>query len=377
MAGQVVPVGKLGLIVNPIAGMGGRVGLKGTDGAAVLAEARQRGAEPVALPRAVRALRRLLSLRGTVEIMTCPGAMGGDAAAAVGLDVIEIASGGSRETGPDDTKAAAAEMMRRGVELLLFAGGDGTARDIHQVVGSAIPILGVPTGVKMHSAVFATSPESAGEIAAEFCADPRRPFREAEVMDVDEAAMREGRLSPHLHGYARVPNASHHVQNAKAGALASDEEALDALAGAIRAEMEPGRLYILGPGTTVQRIKNRLGGGTLLGIDAALDGTLVGTDLDEAQILALMDGRPATIIVGVIGGQGFVFGRGNQPISAAVIRRAGPDNIIVLGGLAKLLALAPPMLRVDTGDEALDRILAGHMRVRAGPQQTVIFKVAA
>lgn len=368
---------KLGLIVNPIAGMGGKVGLKGTDGAAILAEARRRGAEPVAAERSLRALKRLLFLEATFALVTCPGAMGGDVAAKLGVHATEIARAPRRETAAEDTRAAAAEMMRSGVDVILFAGGDGTARDIYGVVGRSCPILGIPTGVKMHSGVFATSPESAGEIAAEFCHADRPPLRDAEIMDVDEAAMREGRLSPHLHGYARVPETRHRVQNAKAGAVASDDEALEALAGEIAAAMPRERLHILGPGTTVQRIKRRLGGGTLLGIDAALDGALIGTDLNEAQILALMDRWPATIIVGVIGGQGYVFGRGNQPISAEVIRRAGRDNIIVLGGAGKLLALDPPCLRVDTGDEAVDHLLSGHLRVRTGPQQAMIVKVAA
>lgn len=374
-----MPRKTLGLIINPIAGMGGKAGLKGTDGTAILDEARKRGATPVAAHRTTRALKRLQSLRGEFALITCPGAMGGDAAAALGLSAILIAGAPRDDTGPDDTKSAAAAMMRRGVDLLLFAGGDGTARDIHGIVGAAIPILGIPTGVKMHSAVFATSPENAGDIAAAFLGGPRPnpPMRDAEIMDVDEAAMREGRLSARLYGYARVPAERTLVQSAKAGALASDDEALDALAGEITAEMEASRLYILGPGTTVQRIKARLGGGTLLGIDAALDGRLIGTDLNEAQILSLLDGRKATIIVGLIGGQGYVFGRGNQPISADVIRHVGLDNIVVLGGLAKLLALDPPCLHVDTGDEAIDGMLAGHRRVRIGPQQAMIFKVVA
>jgi predicted polyphosphate/ATP-dependent NAD kinase len=372
-----VPRKTLGLIVNPIAGMGGKVGLKGTDGAAILDEARKRGATPVAALRATRALKRLLSLRGEIDLITCPGAMGGDVAAALGLSAILIAGTSGRDTGPDDTQSAAAAMRRRGVDLLLFAGGDGTARDIHGIVGADIPLLGIPTGVKMHSAVFATSPGNAGDIAAAFLdgSRPNPPLRDAEIMDVDEAAMREGRLSARLYGYARVPAERNLVQSAKAGALASDDEALDALAGEIAVAMEAGRLYVLGPGTTVQRIKTRLGGGTLLGIDAALDGRLIGTDLNEAQLLSLLDGRKATIIVGVIGGQGYVFGRGNQPISAEVIRRAGLDNIVIIGGLAKLLALDPPCLRVDTGEEAIDRMLAGHRRVRIGPQQAMIFKV--
>jgi predicted polyphosphate/ATP-dependent NAD kinase len=368
--------GSLGLIVNPIAGMGGKVGLKGTDGA-TLAAALERGAEPVAAGRALRALERLKPVRDGLRLVTWAGAMGGAVAERAGLTAEVIGGEAGTATSAADTREAAAAM--RDCALVLFAGGDGTARDVHDALGGEVPVLGIPTGVKMHSAVFATSPGAAGELASAWLAgEPTIRLREAEVMDVDEAALREGRVSARLHGYARVPFARHLVQRAKAGSFVPDEAALDGLAGEVAAEMEPGRLYILGPGTTTRRVLERLGlRGTLLGVDAVRDRRLVGAALGEAGLLALLEGGgPATIIVGVTGGQGFLFGRGNQAISAEVIRRVGRDSITVLAGAEKLAALDPCCLRVDTGDPEVDRLLAGFVRVRTAPGRASVMRVA-
>jgi predicted polyphosphate/ATP-dependent NAD kinase len=350
---------RLGLIVNPVAGMGGRVGLKGTDGAAILAEARRRGAVPVAHDRARRALCALERETAAFDLLTESGAMGETDALACGLSP-RVLGGGKTVTTAEDTCAAAHAMADAGVELLLFAGGDGTARDILDAVGDRIAVLGIPTGVKMQSAVFATGPEAAGRLAGLVLSGRAAETRLAEVMDIDEAAMAAGRLSARLQGHARIPVARGLTQAAKSGG------------------MTQGRLYILGPGTTTARIRDALGlPSGLLGIDALRDGALVGRDLDEAGLLALIDGRGASILVSVIGGQGFVLGRGNQPISAEVLRRAGPENLVVLASLEKLVALPDGVLRVDTGDPSMDRALEGYIRVLTGPDRSTMMRIAA
>jgi len=363
---------RLGLIVNPVAGMGGRVGLKGTDGAETVRRARELGARPVAPGRADRALARLERRRDDVAIVAAARAMGGDVARARGFRTELLAAGDRDETSADDTRAAAGELERREVDLILFAGGDGTARDVVDAVGTRVPILGVPTGVKMHSAVFATSPEAAGDLAAaQLAAAPR--FREVEVMDVDEEALRAGRMSARLHGVARVPVDRARVQHPKAASRPADA-GLDALCRRVAEESD--RLTLVGPGTTTQRILAHLGvEGTLLGVDAVERGRLVGRDLNEAQLLELLDGRAARIVVGVVGGQGYVFGRGNQQLSPEVIRRVGTDRIEIVASLDKVLALDPPALRVDTGDPELDAELAGFRRVRVAPGRTLVLEV--
>lgn len=368
---------KIGLIVNPIAGMGGRVALKGTDGAAILAEARQRGAEPSAEARAIRALGKLAAAGVPVDLHACAGIMGADAATAVGLTPRLLARGIGPETTADDTKAAAEALEELRVDLILFAGGDGTARDIVSVVGNRVPILGIPGGVKMNSAVFAVSPEAAGQLAALIAGDDesRIAWREGEVMDVDEAAIRAGRLSAQLFGFARVLVERNLVQGPKTASL-TDDAALEGLTAQIAQTMTPGTLYLLGPGGSTRRILQHLGlEGTLLGVDAVKDGRLVGRDLATRDLARLATG-PAKIVVSVVGGQGYLFGRGNQQFDPALIRHIGRDNIVVIATQAKLLALANNHLLVDTGDADLDRALAGFIRVQIGPSRSTLMRIA-
>lgn len=369
----------IGVVVNPVAGMGGKVGLKGTDGADALARARALGAVPGSSDRAARALAKLAPVADRVRIVTCRGEMGEAACARAGLAAEVLPIPVREETNGADSLAAAVAMAARGVDLVLFAGGDGTARAIVDGLGEAVAMLGVPTGVKMHSAVFATSPEAAGNLARLLVEnDPRVRFAEAEVMDLDEAALRDGRLSAHLHAVARVPFERSLMQAGKASAKASDAQALDAWARGFVAGMEPGRLYVLGCGTTMRRVKRAIGfDGTLLGVDVAIDRRPLALDVTEERLLRLVDGARATIVVSVTGGQGFVFGRGNQQISAAVIRAVGRGNIVIATGAAKLIALDPPWLRVDTGDAALDGELAGFLPVQTAPGQSVMMRVAA
>lgn len=380
---------RLGLIVNPVAGVGGRVGLKGSDGTAVQLRALRRGAVPQASIRTVRALRRLAGVPG-LELLVAPGAMGAEQAAVVGLPATAIARTGAAPpprasadglpgTTAADTRAAARELLRRGVDLLLFAGGDGTACDVHDAVGDRLPVLGVPTGVKMHSGVFASSPEAAGEAAAAWLADPSGDrLVDADVADIDEAAVRDDRIATRLHGRVRVPRDRARVLAAKGGTARRADAELDGACARTMEDVAPGTLVLVGPGTTAGRALHGLGlPATLLGVDAVRDGASVGRDLDERDLLALLDdASSAVLLLGVVGGQGALLGRGNQQLSPAVLRRLGPDALRVVAGRDKLAALSPGALRVDTGDADLDRRLAGHVRVRVSARETVVMAVA-
>jgi predicted polyphosphate/ATP-dependent NAD kinase len=395
---------KLGLIVNPVAGVGGRVGLKGSDGAEVLRAALERGAARDAPRRARLALERLARVREHVEVVTWPGEMGEEEARAAGWQPLvlgsiddhrsyvacELERSGDRPeivcddfilTTPADTEQAARALVAAGVDLILFAGGDGTARNICTVVGDRVPVIGVPAGVKIHSAVYATTPAAAGDVAAIYLHE--RPagvqLREGEVMDIDEDAFRENRVSAHLYGYMTVPYARGLTQSAKAGGVAGEERALNDIATEVIAGMEPGALYILGPGTTTRTVMERLGlPKTLLGVDAVRDSALAGADLTEGELLALLAAAPAArIVVTVIGGQGHIFGRGNQQISPAVIRAVGPDRITVIATQTKLLSLEGRPLLVDTGDPALDAELSGYAKVVTALGERTMYKVGA
>jgi predicted polyphosphate/ATP-dependent NAD kinase len=368
----------LGFLVNPVAGMGGSVGLKGTDGVGILREAKRRGALPGAETRAVRALKRLAATTSSFRVLSGPDEMGATAARAAGLMPEMLGRSNSGDSTAADTIVAAHVMAERAVDLILFVGGDGTARDVLAAVGDRVPLLGVPAGVKMQSAVFGTSPENAGHLAGLFLArSPAVTLREAEVMDLDEEAIRGDRLSARLYGYAVSPFERHLVQNAKSGSGAGSERDLDAAARQLADTMLAGCLYILGPGTTTRRVAEALGlPSTLLGVDVILDGQLIGADADEHSLLHLMSNHEARIVVSILGGQGSLFGRGNQQISSKVIEKAGLENILVFASLDKLIALDNSPLRVDTGDSELDTRLAGYIRVRTGADRSTILRIA-
>ena len=360
----------LGLVVNPLAGLGGAVALKGTDGAAIVAKALEAGAEPHAGERARRAM-DAFKRDGGGPALTGPGSLGAEAAP--WADVITLRPLGTAE----DTKALVTAMQGR-VALILFAGGDGTARDVMAANDTEIPILGIPAGVKMHSGVFARTPERAGQVAAAFVAHQSQRLDDAEVMDIDEEERRCGRLSAQLYGVARTPAGPAAHLGPKAGSGGDAVAEIDAALGAYARDMDDNTLYFIGPGMTMAALKQRLGGGTLLGVDAARGGRIVGRDLSEADILGLLDanGR-ARIVLTVIGGQGFLLGRGNQQFSPRVIGRIGLDAIDVICAASKLAALTLPELAVDTGDVELDQGLSGFRQVITGPGRRQVIRVAA
>jgi predicted polyphosphate/ATP-dependent NAD kinase len=367
----------LGLVVNPLAGLGGTVALKGTDGAA--AEALALGAVPRAGERTRRALAVLATAVPGAAVLAAPGRMGADWAAGLPLSLAVLPGPDPADTTAADTTRAAAALAAAGAAPILFAGGDGTARDVLAAVGLDVPILGVPCGVKMQSGVFATSPEAAGRLAAEFLTHPARVgFRRVEIMDLDENALRAGRLSARLYGYARAPHALRLLQSPKASPGASDDARLDGACAEVARGILPGTLALIGPGTTAKRVLAALGQeGTLLGVDAVRDGAVIARDVTEAQALALAGDGPVAVIVGVTGGQGFVFGRGNQQIGPEIIRRAGREGLTVIASAEKLAALPEPRLLLDTGDPALDAALTGFVRVRTGPRQTMLMRMEA
>ncbi len=366
---------KLGLIVNPVAGIGGRVGLKGSDGAEIQRRAQALGAVPQAQARAAQALERLRRLVGEVDLITYPGEMGEDVARACGFDPVVAGAIRPGQTSAEDTRRAAREMRERGVDLLLFAGGDGTARNIYEAVGEDLVVLGIPAGVKIHSAVYATQPGAAGELAALYLEGRADGVREAEVMDIDEEAFRQGSLSARLYGYLRIPVRLGMVQSQKVPST-GEEASVAAIAIDVVEKMEPGVLYILGPGTTVRAIAAELGvSKTLLGVDV---GAGPGAGLGRRQRGAAPGaarGRPAKIVVTPIGGQGFLFGRGNQQLSPRVIAAVGRENIIVVSTPDKLHGLGRQPLLVDTGDPAVDAMLSGYLMVITGYNERAVRKV--
>lgn len=366
---------KLGFLLNPIAGMGGRVGLKGTNGDEILRKAIGLGAVPLAPARARETLEVLREVKDTIQLITYPHEMGEDEARKCNFNPTIIGSITPRRTTALDTKKAVEEMMNLKVNLILFVGGDGTARDIYEVIGNNIPVLGVPAGVKIHSAVFAIDPIAAGRIAIRFLFK-ELPLREVEVMDVDEEAFREGQLSARLYGFALTPYEPTLIQGSKIASPTTEDELHNhaAIAIYINEMLRSDNVYILGPGTTTRTITDLLDEKkTLLGVDLLFNKKIIAKDVNEKQILDAIYGKKSWIIVTPIGGQGFIFGRGNQQISPAVIKKVGRDNLIVIATRHKLRGLKS--LRVDTGEPSLDEELRGYMRVVVDYREEHVVKV--
>ncbi len=348
-----LPAKTVGLIINPIAGMGGAVGLKGTDGKAILNQAIALGAKPIATQRAETFLTALSPAKKNLNLIVGAGDMGQNQAEKCGF-TFKVAGEAKEETTSEDTQTIAKAIVDVGVDLLVYCGGDGTTRDIMKSVGLNVPVLGVPTGVKMHSAVFAVSPQAAARVSVTYLWG-NLPLREAEVMDVDEAEFRQGHLSARLYGYLLSPFEPHLIQGNKMASPMTENEVENqaAIAIYIIEEMKPNLLYIVGPGTTTRTVGDLLDQKkTLLGVDLFQEKIIIAKDVNEKQILQAINGKPTQIIVTPIGGQGFIFGRGNQQISSKVIRQVGLDNIIVISTKSKLDRLES--LRVDTGDTELD-----------------------
>lgn len=383
---------KIGLIVNPIAGMGGSVGLKGTDNTA--AEAFRRGAIPRAGDRAKAALSELLSMKEELFIYTCPGSMGGDIAGELGFQTVikpdvpdnaDMAASMDAGTLPEslsktsaaDTKSLAEWILAKEVDLILFAGGDGTARDVYQAVELSACCVGIPAGVKIHSPVYAKNPKAAGQLALLWLTGKISMTQEEEVLDIDEEQYRKEQINTRLYGYLKVPKERSFTQNRKAPTPLSDAAAIDSIAYEVVRQMEPDTYYIIGAGTTTRGVMEILElKNTLIGVDLVYNKELVANDLGGSELLSLIKGKKTKLVVTITGGQGYLFGRGNQQLTPDVIREVGKENIIILATKTKLAALSGQPLLVDTYDEELNHSLCGYYRAIAGCGETIVCKVS-
>jgi len=358
---------KIGFIVNPIAGMGGRVGLKGTD--SVLKEAIAKGAKPIAPKRAVEFLQKLKEnmVEITIEVLTCPSIMGEKEAKDASFPVHVLPMKIGKETSAEDTKTAVKLLITAKVKLIVFVGGDGTAKDIFDAMQGygEVPVLGVPSGVKMYSGIFAVNPSDAVNVVLTFAGD-QAEIAEFEIMDADEKAIRSDTFAVKLHGFLKGPFVPMRIQGSKqiSPETVDEKENQTATARYIIEEMQPDATYILGPGTTVKRIAELLGvEKTVLGVDIYKNGKVI-LDVDERRILEeVEDWQKTWIILSPIGHQGILLGRGNQQISPAIIKSVGKQRIIVAATKSKLQSIEGNVLRVDTGDAEVDSVLRGYIKV--------------
>ena len=362
----------LGLIVNPVAGMGGSVGLKGTDGT-MYRKALGLGAEPVT-PTRTRDLLTHIKHKDDISLLVAPGEMGEQHIDGFNVPS-EVVGEIGLETSASDTKGIAREMVDRGIELLVFVGGDGTARDVCDAIDSRVPVVGVPAGIKVFSSVFALSARSAAEMVDAFIEGTE--VTEEEVLDIDEDAFREDRLASRLYGYLLVPEVRRFLQPGKAPSTVSESsvQSKQEIAAYVVEEMDPETLYLFGPGTTLRAITDEMGlAKTLLGVDAVRAGELIEQDVNERGILSLFERyEQRKIIVTPIGGNGFIFGRGSKQFTPEVIRRVATSNVMVVATRDKVSQLE--CLRVDTGDFELDEMLSGYVKVTVGYGEGMLVEV--
>ncbi|EWS97037.1 ATP-NAD kinase family protein [Pseudoalteromonas sp. SCSIO 43095] len=366
---------KLGLIVNPVAGLGGSVALKGSDGEDTAAKAIALGAEPKSNSRTKAALEVLVPYQSNITIYTVNDEMGEHTAKSLGFNT-QVVYQSSSPTTSDDTEAAARLLQQQGVDLILFAGGDGTARNICHAVEDSVPVLGIPAGCKIHSGVYAITPKAAGRVVEMLVKGELVTLSDADVMDIDEVAFRQGTVKAKRYGEMQVPSEVRYVQAVKNGGKETDELVLADIAAYVVSEMDADTLYVMGSGSTVGAVMEEMGlENTLLGVDLVEDQALVGQDLTAQQLLELTTGRETKLVITLIGGQGHIFGRGNQQLSPALIKAIGRDNIIVVATKTKLQALNGRPLICDTGDSELDDELSGYIRVTSGFNDHIMYAV--
>lgn len=370
---------KLGLVINPYAGIGGAMALKGSDGEQIRQQALAMGAVKQASNKARLALEQLLSYKNSLHIFCAAGEMGEHLCQALGLSHEVVYSPQQQQTEGEDSQLAAKAIHAEDVDLLLFAGGDGTARNIFSAVGEQQPVLGIPAGVKIHSGVFAVTPASAGRVTKMMIEGQIVSAHLADVMDIDERAFRSGQVRAKTYGEMLIPTELNYVQAVKMGGKESDELVLADIAAHIAELMDdlPDVYFVMGSGSTVEAIMQNLGlPNTLLGVDLVKAGELIGSDMTAEHLLAAVAEQPAKLVITLIGGQGHILGRGNQQLSPALVHQVGRENILLVASKSKLQALQGRPLLVDSGDTKLDKQLSGVITVITGYQNQVLYPIA-
>lgn len=369
---------RLGVLVNPFAGIGGSVGLKGSDGIEIRDKALAMGAELRAIDRMQRALSKLMSFSNQIDIFCFAGDMGEASVKAAGFDPIVVGNAKHNPSTAEDTVTAIEQLLEHKIDLLLFAGGDGTARILVDRLPKNQTVLGVPAGVKIHSGVYAVSPEAAGDLLNQLLSGKLVNLAHRDVKDIDEDAFREGKVKAKYYGELWVPEAQNLLQQVKNTGMEKDELAQLDVVQTLIEELDADTLYLVGTGSTTHIFLEQLGlDGSLLGVDIVLNKQLVAKDVSANQILDYIaqHSGPVKIIVTAIGGQGHIFGRGNQQFTSEVIRLVGKENIVIIAARGKIFSLNERPLLVDTHDPELDRSLSGMYRIIVGYQEFILYQV--
>ncbi len=367
---------RVGVLLNPVAGIGGAVALRGSDGADTQQRARALGAQSKAALRLQQALHAVAE-PGRADWLSIAAPMGEDVLRAANIQCAVVHAPKTTHTTPEDSRQAVHALTRAGIDLLLFAGGDGTARDVLASLAQPQLCLGVPAGVKMHSSVFALTPAAAGRIVNRLLSGELVAVQQGEVRDIDEAALRDGRIDNRYFGSMRVPAAADFMQSLKISGRESEPLAQEEAAAGVLGAMQTGTRYLLGAGSTLLAVKRQLGfAGTLLGVDVWQDGQVLAMDATAQQLLALCSsGYPTVAVLSPTGHQGSLLGRGNQQFSPDVLRCIG-GQMLVVATRGKLAQLQGRPLWVDSGDAQLDARLCGLVDVICGYEERLLYAVS-
>lgn len=370
---------KLGVLINPYAGIGGALALKGSDGVEIREKALAMGAEKKALDKTRLALEFIVSIKDQVHLYVASGDMGESLAKDMGFNYSVVYQPANSQTESQDSEGTAQALLAQQVDLILFAGGDGTARNVCQVVGSSVPVLGVPAGCKIHSAVYAITPAAAGRVLKQVINGEIVSVSDAEVMDIDEALFRQGRVNARQFGEMQVPTELRYIQAVKMGGKESDELVLADIAAHIIEIIEDNseHLFVMGSGSTVEFIMQELGiKNTLLGVDVIKNNQLIARDVTASELLALTAHQNCKLVLTLIGGQGHIIGRGNQQLSAEFLQCLDKDNILLVATKSKLSNLSGRPLIVDSGDTHVDKQLSGLISIITGYHDQVLYPIA-
>jgi predicted polyphosphate/ATP-dependent NAD kinase len=368
---------RVGLIVNPVAGLGGPAALKGSDAPDTSIKAAALGLTSQVPERVLNALGLLKPHAPQIEFFCASGVMGQNLLIEAGHRH-RVCYQCTEPTCSEDTFLAAQCLLEVGIDILLFAGGDGTARDVQRAVKDKQTVLGIPAGVKMHSGVFAVTPKAVASVLESLLSHRLVAVRLAEVRDIDEASYAQGRVITRHFGDVLIPDDQLLVQSVKCSGLQDDEIALGEIAAYISETLEDDVLYVLGSGGSLQNIKRALGveASTLLGIDLWFNGECIAKDVSEPELYTyLKKYHDARLLISVIGGQGVVLGRGNQQLSARVLNKIGISNLQFVSTQQRLQALEGRALLVDSGDDKLDAAMSGYHKVLCGYEDFVLYEV--
>lgn len=373
---------RVGILLNPYAGVGGQLALKGSD--SLTHELREQVQTCVDIGQShaqqrlslVMKLLQQQQLLARFDLIAAPAQLGAQTLAALSIPYRVVDVPIAQRTTADDTVRLARAMLAENVDLLLFAGGDGTARDVCSAVGVQVPVLGIPAGVKMHSGVFAINPQAAADVLQEIALGHWVSAELAEVRDIDETDLQQGRLRARHYGEMRVPALANHIQQVKCSGREVEALVVAEIAAGFVENMRDDCVYALGPGTTVAAIAEQLGiKNTLLGFDLVQSGQCLANDVTAENLLVMTKQHQLVVVIAPTGGQGSLIGRGNQQLSPALLHHIGRESVLVLSSASKLAELNGRPLRLDTGDVTLDKNWSGLWYVHTGYQQQVLYAV--